>query len=75
VTYGNIGSPDRLDFTVVGSAVNVASHVQELTEILGIPVLATQDLVNYSAEVFTPQGNQHIRELNKNLEMFSPNYT
>ena len=42
VTYGNIGSPGRLDFTVLGSAVNLASRVQDLCKQLGEPVLVTE---------------------------------
>ena len=27
VMYGNIGAPDRLDFTVIGPAVNLVSRI------------------------------------------------
>ncbi|MCA8932360.1 MAG: adenylate/guanylate cyclase domain-containing protein, partial [Rhodospirillaceae bacterium] len=39
VAYGNVGGPDRLDFTAIGSAVNKVSRMQELCKSLGEPVL------------------------------------
>ena len=30
VSYGNIGTPDRLDFTAVGATVNLASRIEAL---------------------------------------------
>lgn len=40
VTYGNVGSRDRLDFTVIGEAANVAARLSDLCKTLGETVLA-----------------------------------
>ncbi len=42
VIYGNIGAPDRLDFTVIGPAVNLVTRMEDLTKKLGRPLLASQ---------------------------------
>ena len=41
VIYGNIGSHNRLDFTVIGPAVNLVNRLEHLTRELGRPILAS----------------------------------
>jgi adenylate cyclase len=41
VVYGNVGAPDRLDFTVIGPAANRAARLESLTKELGVPLLMT----------------------------------
>jgi adenylate cyclase len=41
VLYGNVGMPDRLDFTMIGPAVNEAARMEKLTKTLGCAILAS----------------------------------
>ena len=44
VLYGNVGAVDRLDFTVIGPAVNEAARIETLCEPLGRKVLISAEL-------------------------------
>ncbi len=44
VLYGNVGAADRLDFTVIGPAVNEAARIETLCEPLGCKVLVSAAL-------------------------------
>jgi adenylate cyclase len=41
VLYGNVGSQERLDFTVVGPAVNEVSRIQSMSRSLDQPILVS----------------------------------
>lgn len=41
VIYGNVGAPDRLDFTAIGPAVNHATRLETLTKVTGHKLLTS----------------------------------
>ena len=63
VIYGNVGVPERLQFTVVGAAVNEVVRVQDLTKQLGCPLLATATFADAVAGSWRPLGEHRLRGL------------
>jgi adenylate cyclase len=73
VMYGNIGSSARLDFTVIGPAVNMASRLEALTKQVGKNVLlshAFADLVKNDFEL-ERVGEFPVRGFNAPVELFA----
>ena len=46
VAYGNVGGSSRLDFTVIGAAVNLTARLEGLTSKLGRDVIVSEDLAS-----------------------------
>jgi adenylate cyclase len=61
VIHGNVGVPERLQFTVVGSAVNEVVRVQDLTKQLDCPLLATAPFAAVAAGPWRPVGEHVLR--------------
>lgn len=70
VSYGNIGSPGRLDFTVLGSAVNVASRIESLTKSIGHRVLVTRAIAETAPDLFASCGLHSVRGVAQPIDIF-----
>jgi len=72
VFFGNVGAPERLDFTVIGRAVNEASRVEALCKTLGRALLITEPVARRLDRPLDDLGRHALRGLVRPLGIFSP---
>ena len=75
ITYGNIGSLDRLDFTVVGTAVNQASRIQDLCKNTNKQILCGEEVAKNIRKLVSPIGKYKLKGMPNKQQIFAVNYT
>jgi len=72
VFFGNIGSAERLDFTVIGPAVNEASRVEALQKTLHRSILITDAVARHLDQPLDDLGRHTLRGVATPIAVYTP---
>ncbi len=76
VLYGNVGATDRLDFTVIGPAINEVARIEALCEPLDRAVLVSAEFAGAATDCrsrLEPLGRHALRGVREPKEIFALN--
>lgn len=72
VLYGNIGARERLDFTVLGQSVNIASRVEAFCGRLDEPVLMSDTVAQAVGSQMRHVGEHTLKGVAEPMPLFAP---
>jgi adenylate cyclase len=71
VTYGNVGAPNRLDFTVIGPAVNETARLEAMCKMLSQPLVISADFARVLPEPIVSLGVHALDGVRRAHELFT----
>lgn len=72
VIFGNVGADDRLDFTVIGPAVNLAARLEMLCRGLGSTILTSKAFADLCPVRLVSRGSHVLKGIAEPQEVFVP---
>ncbi len=72
VIYGNVGAPDRLDFTVMGPAVNRTARLESLTKKLGEDILVSEQFAEQVGHSMRSLGEHDMQGVSEPQPVYAP---
>lgn len=70
VTYGNVGSRERLDFTVIGQAANIAARLGDYGKSQNQPIIVSSDILKATSQAI-PLGAVSLHNVSKPVESYA----
>jgi len=71
LTYGNIGTPSRIEFTVVGAAANEAARIESLCKHLDVDLLVSQRVAAALPAPWKSLGSHTLPGVGDKMELFT----
>jgi adenylate cyclase len=71
IFYGNVGTDRRLDFTVIGRAVNEVARIEKLADSLECNLLASALFASQTGNAFRPAGHFKLKGVELPVEIFT----
>jgi adenylate cyclase len=72
VLYGNVGTPSRIEFTVIGAAANEAARIEAMCKELGAPLIVSQAVAQHLTTPLRSLGAHRLRGVGESVELFTP---
>jgi adenylate cyclase len=71
LTYGNIGTPSRIEFTVIGAAANEAARIESQCKVLNVDLLVSDRVARALPEAWRSLGSHTLRGVGDKMELFT----
>jgi len=70
VLYGNIGTPTRIEFTVIGAAANEAARIEGFCKTLQVPLVLSEPVARHVPDTVS-LGSHRLRGVGEPMELFT----
>ena len=72
VQFGNIGALDRLDFTVIGPAVNLVTRIEPFSKEAPGRIVVSREFADREGSAFESLGVQSLKGISEPKEILFP---